>query len=76
LQFHYKKAHGLNEDQFPKIEREVPYTLSAYSGGILKERDKLKKKASENENKALSEQQRKQAFGAQQNRFVYYAIKI
>lgn len=37
LQFHYRKAHGLSEDQMPKIEREIPYTLTAYSGGIVKE---------------------------------------
>nr|XP_022920311.1 uncharacterized protein LOC111428853 [Onthophagus taurus] len=32
LQFHYKKAHGLLEDQMPKIERSVDYTFEAYSG--------------------------------------------
>lgn len=32
LQFHYKRSHGLNEEEMPKIEREVPYTMTAYSG--------------------------------------------
>ncbi|TRY69509.1 hypothetical protein TCAL_09400 [Tigriopus californicus] len=32
LQFHYKRSHGLNEEDMPKIEREVPYTMTAYSG--------------------------------------------
>jgi hypothetical protein len=35
LQFHYRKSHGLADEEMPKIEREIPYTLSAYSGGIL-----------------------------------------
>ncbi len=34
LQFHYRKAHGLADEEMPKIEREIPYTLSAYSGGM------------------------------------------
>lgn len=39
LQFHYRKAHGLADEEMPKIEREIPYTLSAYSGGMCKEDD-------------------------------------
>lgn len=35
LQFHYKKHHGFSKETMPKIEREIPYTLSAYSGGII-----------------------------------------
>ena len=38
LQLHYKKAHGLNEEKMPKIEREVPYTIKAYSGSANKEK--------------------------------------
>ncbi len=32
LQFHYRKAHALSEETMPKIEREIPYTITAYSG--------------------------------------------
>ena len=39
LQFHYRKTHGLNDEEMPKIEREIPYTLSAYSGGLAKDED-------------------------------------
>ena len=39
LQFHYRKTHGLADDSMPKIEREIPYTLSAYSGGMAKDED-------------------------------------
>ena len=35
LQFHYKKHHGFSRETMPKIEREIPYTLAAYSGGII-----------------------------------------
>lgn len=35
LQFHYKKTHKLEETAMPKIVREIPYTLSAYSGGCV-----------------------------------------
>jgi len=38
LQFHYRKSHALDDDRMPKIEREIPYTLSAYSGGRLTDR--------------------------------------
>ncbi len=34
LQFHYKKTHGYSLETMPKIERQIPYTLTAYSGGI------------------------------------------
>ena len=37
MQFHYRKTHGLTEETMPKIEREIPYTLSAYSGGLVAE---------------------------------------
>ncbi len=37
LQFHYRKAHALTDEEMPKIEREIPYTLSAYSGGLYKD---------------------------------------
>ena len=37
LQFHYRKTHNLTDDNMPSIEREIPYTLSAYSGGIADE---------------------------------------
>ena len=42
LQFHYRKAHGLTDEQMPKIEREIPYTLSAYSGGLFKDDDRAR----------------------------------
>jgi hypothetical protein len=35
LQFHYRKSHGLTDEEMPKIQREIPYTLSAYSGGLV-----------------------------------------
>ena len=44
LQFHYKKHHGFNRDNMPKIDRKVPYTLAAYSGGIIKNTDKIQQK--------------------------------
>ena len=28
----------------PKIERKIPYTLAAYSGGIIKNNDKIERK--------------------------------
>ena len=37
LQFHYRKSHNLTDETMPSIEREIPYTLSAYSGGIAAE---------------------------------------
>ena len=37
LQFHYRKSHNLTDESMPSIEREIPYTLSAYSGGIAAE---------------------------------------
>ncbi len=35
LQFHYRKHHGFSKDNMPKIQRDIPYTLAAYSGGII-----------------------------------------
>ena len=35
LQFHYRKSHGLTDEEMPKIQREIPYTLSAYSGELM-----------------------------------------
>ena len=37
LQFHYRKSHNLTDESMPSIEREIPYTLSAYSGGFAVE---------------------------------------
>jgi hypothetical protein len=39
LQFHYRRTHGIKEEEMPKIEREIPYTISAYSGGEIKSGD-------------------------------------
>ena len=36
LQFHYKRTHAIKEEDMPKIERDIPYTFSAYSGGSLR----------------------------------------
>ena len=49
LQFHYRKTHNLTDENMPSIEREIPYTLSAYSGGIADEVKPNKRKRAAND---------------------------
>ena len=56
LQFHYRKTHNLTDDNMPSIEREIPYTLSAYSGGIADEVKSNKHKKSSSEYNAMHSQ--------------------
>ena len=49
LQFHYRKSHNLTDESMPPIEREIPYTLSAYSGGLAIEAKQRKRVVPSNE---------------------------
>lgn len=37
LQVHLRKAHGFSEDNMPTVQRSIPYTFDAYSGGVIKD---------------------------------------
>lgn len=37
LQVHLRKAHGFSEDNMPQVQRSIPYTFDAYSGGVIKD---------------------------------------
>ena len=37
LQVHLRKAHGFSEDTMPQVQRSIPYTFDAYSGGVIKD---------------------------------------
>lgn len=37
LQVHLRKAHGFSEDSMPQVQRSIPYTFDAYSGGVIKD---------------------------------------
>ena len=37
LQVHLHKAHGFSEDNMPQVQRSIPYTFDAYSGGVIKD---------------------------------------
>ncbi|CAG0880677.1 unnamed protein product [Darwinula stevensoni] len=49
LQFHYRKSHGYTEENMPPINRLIPYTFDAYSGGKIVDpaRGKLPDQAAE-----------------------------
>jgi hypothetical protein len=32
-----RKAHGFSEDNMPTVQRSIPYTFDAYSGGVIKD---------------------------------------
>ena len=49
MQLHYQKHHGFKRTNLPKIERKIPYTLAAYSGGIIKNSDKIEHKKVSNQ---------------------------
>ena len=34
---HLRKAHGYSEDNMPQVQRSIPYTFDAYSGGVVKD---------------------------------------
>ena len=37
LQVHLRKAHGFSEENMPQVQRTIPYTFDAYSGGVIKD---------------------------------------
>lgn len=32
-----RKAHGFSEENMPQVQRTIPYTFDAYSGGVIKD---------------------------------------
>ena len=61
LQLHYKRHHGFRRENMPKITRKIPYTIAAYSGGIIQNNDKIERKKVSNAQDELDGEDREES---------------